>query len=383
MSEHVKTGLTRTGRRKPASVLRRNAQEDLSAAGADRAAAQPPSDGGADQQPPAGPGAGGAVRRVSNPGILLVRRLGLVIFGLAMIALFSGLSPNAFFTHGTLISVITAEAVPMMLALAVTITLRLHDLDVSFAAIMILTAAVFAELLVADHVNLAVAIIAALAIGLLAGLVNGFMVVVLKLSSFIATLGTMSVAEGVALSISHSTILTGLPAALTTTMQNGPGGVPLGAIIGWALLIVLWLVFEYTPFGRYLLFIGGNRTAAELLGLPVRRVRITAYALTGVLYASTGIVLAGMLGSVDPTSDATFLLSPLAAAFLGTTVFQLGRFNAWGTAVSIYVLAAISTGLQILGASAWVGDVFEGGALIVAIALSRILGKNSVVDLAL
>jgi len=324
-----------------------------------------------------------ADRGLAGTTVQVGRRLGLVVFGLIMVALFAGLSPHAFFTQGTAITIITAEAVPMMLALAVTITLRLHDLDVSFAAVMILTAVIAAELLTSHHVSLPVAIIVALAVGLGVGLINGFMVVILKLSSFIATLGTMSVAEGLALAVSRSQILTGLPKALTSTMQDGPGGVPLGAIIGWGLLVILWLIFEYTPFGRYLLFIGGNRKAAELLGLPVRRVRIAAYAMTGLLFAAAGLVLAGMLGSVDPTSDATFLLSPLAAAFLGTTVFQLGRFNAWGTGVAIYVLAIISTGLQILGASAWVGDVFQGGALIIAIALSRVLGKNSEVDLKL
>jgi len=381
MDERGRTRISRTGLNKPGSFLRQRSLEDGSA-GAESAwpAAQQPG-GGAGASAAAGPAAVDMSRRAPSRSVQLTRRLGLVIFGLAVIALFSGLSPGAFFTHGTLITVITAESIPMMLALAVTITLRLHDLDVSFAAIMILTASIAGELLVANHVSLAVAIIVALAMGLLAGLINGFLVVVLKLSSFIATLGTMSVAEGLALSVSHSTILTGFPAAFTNDMQNGPGGVPLGAIIGWVLLLVLWLAFEYTPFGRYLLFIGGNRTAAELLGLPVRRVRIIAYAVTGILYAAAGIVLAGMLGSVDPTSDATFLLSPLAAAFLGTTVFQLGRFNAWGTAVSVYVLAAISTGLQILGASAWVGDVFEGAALILAIALSRFLSKSSEVDL--
>jgi len=374
MDERGRTRISRTGLNKPGSFLRQRSLEDGSA-GAESAgpAAQQPG-GGAGASAAAGPAAVDMSRRAPSRSVQLTRRLGLVIFGLAVIALFSGLSPGAFFTHGTLITVITAESIPMMLALAVTITLRLHDLDVSFAAIMILTASIAGELLVANHVSLAVAIIVALAMGLLAGLINGFLVVVLKLSSFIATLGTMSVAEGLALSVSHSTILTGFPAAFTNDMQNGPGGVPLGAIIGWVLLLVLWLAFEYTPFGRY-------RTAAELLGLPVRRVRIIAYAVTGILYAAAGIVLAGMLGSVDPTSDATFLLSPLAAAFLGTTVFQLGRFNAWGTAVSVYVLAAISTGLQILGASAWVGDVFEGAALILAIALSRFLSKSSEVDL--
>jgi ribose transport system permease protein len=326
----------------------------------------------------AGEGDGDASRGdLRTQMIGLAQRGGLIAFLVVAIAFFGVLEPTTFFTRGTLLTLVTAQTVPLLLALALTMTLRLHDLDVSFAALMIMSSTVAVVLLTKHGVSLPVAIIVALGIGAGVGALNGFMVVVLQLPAFIATLGVLTICEGVSLALTSSQVISGLPPALTNTLQNGPGGVPISCYIVWGIGLVLWLVMEYTPFGRYLLFIGGNRRAAELVGLRVRAVRMLAYVASGFLFAGAGLLLAGLVGDVDPTSDTAYLLSPLAAAFLGTTVFQLGRFNVWGTIVAAYTLAVVTTGLELLGAQTWVGDVFQGLALIIAIGLSRLLSPSS------
>jgi ribose transport system permease protein len=308
----------------------------------------------------------------------LFARSALLIFFLAVIGLFSGLEPHTFPTSATVITIVTSQTAPLMLALPLMITFRLSDLDISFAAVMILSSAVGAILITAHHVPLAAAIPIILAIGLVAGLVNGCLVVLLKLPALIATLGTLSLCEGAALGITNQQVVSLSPKSpLVQVLSNGPGGIPVGSLIAWGIFLVVWLTFEFTPFGRYLLFVGGNRRAAELLGLPVTYLRMLAYTVSALLYAAAGIVLMGMIGTVDPTSDTSYLLPPLAAVFLGTTVFQVGRFNAWGTILAIYTLAVITTGLELFGLNAWVGDLFNGLALIAAILLARFLTRGS------
>jgi ribose transport system permease protein len=316
------------------------------------------------------------VERASGSGLLA--RCGLLIFFVAVIGLFSGLEPGTFPTSATVITIVTSQTAPLMLALPLMITFRLSDLDISFAGVMIMSSAIGAILLTAHHVPLAAVIPIILAIGLVAGLVNGCLVVLLKLPALIATLGTLSLCEGAALGITNQQVVSLSPKSpLVTVLSNGPGGIPLGSMIAWAIFLAVWVTFEFTPFGRYLLFVGGNRRAAELLGLPVTYLRMIAYAVSALLYAGAGVVLMGMIGTVDPTSDTSYLLSPLAAVFLGTTVFQVGRFNAWGTLLAIYTLAVITTGLELFGLNAWVGDLFNGLALIAAILLARFITRGS------
>jgi hypothetical protein len=213
-----------------------------------------PVSGGGDA-PPTGPVAdptGGRSRTNPMQTVAnLCRRSALLIFFVIAIVFFSVIKPNTFPTHATLVTIITAQTAPLMLALVVMMTLTLGDVDVSFAAVMIASSAVGGVLMSAHHVALLPAIVIMLAIGFVAGLVNGILVVVLRLPALIATLGTLSVAEGVALGVTHSQAVAGFPTALTTTLSGGPDGIPVGSIIVWGVFIGIWILFDYTPFGRY------------------------------------------------------------------------------------------------------------------------------------
>jgi ribose transport system permease protein len=299
------------------------------------------------------------------------QRYSLVGFLLAMFALFSILRPDTFPTSSNLLVLLASQSVVVVLAIAVTFTLRLGDLDLSFGAVTATTAVVFAVANVHEHWSVAVCIVLCLGFGAVVGAVNALLAVVVGLNSFVATLGTMTVVEGIGYWLSSSQVIAGVSPSLQSFMQTGPGGVPGAAFIGWGLFIVVWLVYEFTPFGRYLLFIGGNKHAANLLGLRVRLIRSIAYVVGGTLYGLAGILLVGTVGSADPTVGAQYLLAPLAGAFLGTTAIQVGRFNALGTLLATYALAIISSGLLLFGASAWISYIFNGAALIVGVSLAR------------
>lgn len=319
------------------------------------------------------PPATGADARSGNSW---VSRLAIVGVMIALILLFSGLEPSTFPRYDTFTALVIANGPVLLLAVAVTITLRAGDFDLSVSAVMILSGVVAARAVNAG-LGIGTAIALALAVALAAGLVNGFFVVICGLDSFITTLGTMTGIVGVGYAISQSQVITGYTGPILTIARAQIGGIQSQVVIGWVLAAILLYVFDRTLLGRQWLFTGGNKDAAELLGLPVRRLRIAAFCTTALLSGVAGILLAGSIGSVDPSSGGEYLLAPFAAAFLGTAAISIGRFNVLGTVLGIYTLGLGESGLALLGAPIWISNVFNGGTLIVALGFAALLQSES------
>jgi ribose transport system permease protein len=324
--------------------------------------------------PPAAPSRGGDWGRTALASYGVVGILGLLVvaWSLAM--------PDKFATSGNFQSIVNSQATVLILAMAVVLTLRVGDFDLSVAANMGFTASIVATLTATHHVAVAPAIAITIAAGAFVGLVNGLVIVVGGIDAFIVTLGSMTLLGGLAYAITDSTVVSSLPAGLTDVSRTQLAGLPLATWLGWLLVLVLWYVYEHTGLGRYLLFVGGNRDAARLSGLPVRRIRLLSFVGSGTIAAIAGVLLAGNLGAVDPSIGPEFLLQPFAAAFLSTTVIHPGRFNAVGAVVGLYLLAVMVTGLQLLGVESWVANVFNGAALIIAVLVAHILRTRSARD---
>jgi len=128
--------------------------------------------------------------------------------------------------------------------------------------------------------------------------------------------------------------------------------------------------------GRYLYFVGAGRDVARLAGLRVNAIRIGSLVAAGLLSAFGGVILAGTLGGAEPTVGPTYLLPAFAAAFLGSTAITPGRFNPWGSFVAVYFLITGITGLELLGLVGWIEQFFYGASLIIAVAFSRIVGRQ-------
>ncbi|MBF4769761.1 hypothetical protein ISU10_18480 [Nocardioides agariphilus] len=123
------------------------------------------------------------------------------------------------------------------------------------------------------------------------------------------------------------------------------------------------------------MFIGGSRDSARLAGLDVDRLRIGGFVMCSLIAGATGILLAGNVGQLDPSIAGQFLLQPFAAVFLGATAITVGRFNALGTVIALYLLTIFVNGLQLLGAQPWVSDVFNGVALVMAVTFARLAAR--------
>lgn len=310
---------------------------------------------------------GSAPRLASKYGVLIV----LALF----IVLFSTLRPDTFATTGNFRAIVNSQAITLLLALVATIVLRLGDFDLSIAAVMTASLCLTA-VLVTDGVPIWIAIGVVFLSGAVVGAVNGFLVVKIGVDSFVITLGSLTVMTGIAAAVTDGAQVINLPPGLISISRTLLFGLPVLTWYAWASVLVYWYVYERTPVGRYMLFIGGGRETARLAGLPVDRLRMLGFVTSSTLAALVGVLLAGSLGAADPGIGGQYLLGPFAAAFLGATVFKVGRFNAFGTVVGVYLLAVGINGLQLLGARTWAGNVFNGVALITAVTLAKLAGKS-------
>lgn len=272
-------------------------------------------------------------------------------------------------------SMINSQSIILLLALVATIVLRTGGFDLSISQTMVGSAALTIVLVKAD-VPLAAAVPLAVLLGAAVGALNGFLVVRIGVDSFVTTLGSYSALAGFAYLVTNSSIVAGVPDELVNAVRSEVLGIPLVTWYAWLLALALWFVYQCTPLGRYMLFVGGNPDAARLAGIRVQAVRFGAYLASGVLSALVGLIFLGYFGAVDPGVGGQYMLQPLAAAFLGTTAIVIGRFNSLGTVVALYLLIVGITGLQVLGAQTWVTNVFYGLALMIAVAASKLAGRK-------
>lgn len=305
----------------------------------------------------------------------LAERLALPAAWAAVVVLFGALEPDRFLDATTFEGIFASQAVLAVLALALIVPLTSGDYDLSVASVLTLSAVMVAVLNVEGGWPVGWSVLAALAAGVAVGAANAAIVVLLRLDSFVVTLGTGTVVAGIALWISDSQTIGGVSEGLVEAVAlRELLGVPLGFWYGVLLAAAVWYLLEYTPAGRRMLFAGRGRRVARMSGVRVGRVRAGSLVAAGALAAAAGVLAAGEQGGADPTSGVSLLLPAFAAAFLGATSIVPGRFNPWGALIAVYFLATGVTGLQILGAEGFVQELFYGGALIVAVALTRLAG---------
>lgn len=313
--------------------------------------------------------------RALDPRDLLARYAVVLVLG-AMILVFSVLRPNTFFTADNFKSIAVTQSVLLVLALGVVIALAAGEFDLSVASVLGFTGGLLAHLTAVRGWSPGAAVLATFLAALTVGVANGIFVVRFGVNSFITTLGMATLVIGVATAIFGAVTIGGIPEAITDPVRTNVLG--LGAPVFYAvgLAIVLWYVFEHTPLGRYVFFTGEGREAARLAGVQVNRIRFGALVSSALFAWFAGMLLVGQTGAANATFGNPFLLPAFAAGFLGATTIKPGRYNAWGTVVAVYLLAVGTTGLQLVGAADWVTDVFNGGALVLAVTLARLAARE-------
>ncbi|HEX5145462.1 MAG TPA: ABC transporter permease, partial [Conexibacter sp.] len=311
----------------------------------------------------------------------LLQRFGLLVVWAAVIVVFGVLKPDTFLTGENFSTIFGSQSVLVVLTLALIVPMTTGDFDLSVAFTLMLSSMLIAILNVQHHWAIVPAMVVAVGAGATVGLVNGSIVTFFGIDAIIVTLGTGTFLGGIVLWISDSNTISGVSNSLVNpVVADRLFGIPLEFYYGLALCFLIWYVFEFTPLGRRLLIVGRGRSVARLSGLRVDRIRIGAMIAAGVLASIAGILYTGTTGAADPSSGQQLLLPAFAAAFLGATTIMPGRFNPWGSFLAVYFLVTGITGLQLLGVQSFVQNLFYGGALVVAVALSQLARRRQALE---
>lgn len=296
---------------------------------------------------------------------------GLVILMAALILLFSVLLPKTFPTLLNLRSILSDKAIIALLSLAAMVPMAAGRIDLTVGYGIVLWHVLAISLQTMFGVPWPLAVLIVLALGVIVGALNGLLVEVARIDSFIATLGTGTILYSIALWHTGGRQMVGvLPDGFLAISGTFVLGLPITAYYVLALTVFLWVMLEYTPVGRYLYAIGANQRAAELNGIPTRKFVIGAFVTSGLLTAAGGVLLASKLRIGQASVGLEFLLPALVGAFLGSTTIKPGRVNVWGTIVGVMILAVGISGIQQFGGSFWVEPLFNGTTLLIAIGIA-------------
>jgi ribose transport system permease protein len=299
-------------------------------------------------------------------------RFSALYLGAAFIIMFGIWTPHLFLTMSTVDTIASSQAIGAMLGIAVIVPLATGVFDLSIGAVVNLTAVIAAVLMQQHNWNMWAAIAVAVAAGIIIGVVNGFIVVRLRVSAFIATLGTATIIGAVQTIVANQT----QPLQPNSTLwqnltQYEVGGFQVIVFYLLAIALFFWWLLDHTPTGRQLYAVGGNPEAARLSGINVAKWTWVSLIISATLAGVAGVLYCSLSGP-SLTFGSALLLPAYAAAFLGSTQLKPGRFNIWGTIIAVYVLATGIQGLQYVTGVQWLGDMFNGVALVVAVAFAAL-----------
>ncbi|HWJ74008.1 MAG TPA: ABC transporter permease [Kaistia sp.] len=304
----------------------------------------------------------------------LLRRYGTLLALALIIAVFAIASPGAFGTVANLVNITQQMSLLAIVAIGATLVMVVGEFDLSVSAVVSF-AGIAAVSLFGVGYGIATVFVLVIVAALAMGTVSGFLVARFAVPSFIATLAFGTIIGGLTFWISDgATLFSGIPPAFRDLGRGAVFGLPVPTLWLIGTAVIVWLLLDATEFGRRLYAIGGNREAARLVGLPVRRDMIIAFALSAGLAALAGLLLAARLGSAHPTGGGGYLLSAYAAVFLGMTAFREGEPSVPGTLVGAAIIAVVSNGLTILGVPSFLQDLMTG-AIILAAVLVRQFGR--------
>src|SRR5437660_891736 len=295
---------------------------------------------------------------------------------IAIILIFSLLSPN-FLQFDNVVGILIATAVNGILALGVTFVIISGSIDLSIGTVMTLSSVMTAVFITEWHAPVPVGILAGVSTGALAGIVNGTLVAKLKIPSFIATLGMLNVAKGLALVISglRPIYFNDTPAFNQAAMGSVvsavvPGlDVPNIVLVFFGAAILASLVLSKTILGRYTFALGSNEEAARLSGVSVDAWKMAVYTLAGLFSGLAGVLIGARLNSAQPSLGQGYELDAIAAAVIGGTSLSGGEGTILGTVIGAFIISTLTNGLRIMSVPQEWQTVVTGGIVIIAVYL--------------
>jgi len=299
----------------------------------------------------------------------LAGRLGIVITLLALATVLAVLKPH-FLSAANLTNVVRQVSINGILAVGVTVVLLTGGVDLSLGSLVAVTGVVAAHLAHPGAYPLLVPIAAGILAGTACGAVNGAVITRCGVPSFIATLGMMTAARGLALVLSDGRPISNMSPALTR-LAGDVAGVPIPALILIAVAALVAWMLKNLRWGRYLYAVGGNAQAARAAGIRVRGVIFLAYALCGALAGLAGIVLAARITTGQPNAGVAYELDAIAAVVIGGTRLSGGVGGVGGTLLGVLLMGVIGNGLDLLSVPSYYQQIVKGLIIIGAVWFDR------------
>jgi ribose transport system permease protein len=316
-------------------------------------------------------------RRSRVPRALTFGNIGAVYVWLIIVAIFSIWIPHTFDNLPTVEQILNSNAVTALIALSLLVPLATAVYDLSVAYVATLSGVAVAHFVVVG-VPLGWAIALTLVISAGVGVINGFVVVVMRINSFIATLATGSLISALITMLTNNVAITApqLDGSFAKVAGASVSEITVSVFYMLAVAVVLWFLLEQTATGRRMYATGFNDRAARLARVRVDRLRFVSLMISATIAGFAGIVLASVIESGSPSAGIPYLLPAFAAAFLGATQLRGGRFNAFGTLIAVLLLGTGTTGLSLAAAPAWSEDMFTGVVLIAALAITGLQQRS-------
>ncbi|WP_165779579.1 MULTISPECIES: ABC transporter permease [Mesorhizobium] len=312
---------------------------------------------------------------------------------IVIIVVFSMLSPY-YFSLGNFLTMASHVAIFGILAVGMLLVILNGGIDLSVGSTLGLSGVIAGFLMQGVQLQTLgvvlfppvwVVVVLVCVLGALVGLVNGVLIAWLKVPAFVATLGMLYVVRGAALLMTNGLTyndLGGKPELGNTGFDwlgfNRLFGVPIGVLVMAVIAIIGSIILNRTAFGRWLYASGGNERAAELSGVPVKKVQVAVYMLSGICASVAGLILSSELTSAGPTAGNSYELTAIAAVVIGGAALTGGRGNIRGTLVGAFVIGFLSDGLVIIGVSAYWQTVFTGAVIVLAVLLNAIQYRRRV-----
>lgn len=306
-----------------------------------------------------------------------LRRYGTLAGFMLILIFFAIRLPDTFLTAQNWLNITQQLSMLMVVAAGMTVVMVMGDFDLSVGSMASLSGIV-AALLFSFGYPIWAAIGIALLVGLAGGLINGALVSFVGILPFVATLATLTIFSGAAFVVSGGKTISGraIPEAFGEFARQGialgPITLPNLTIVALLVIVLVWVLLEQTTFGRRLYAIGGNIEAAYLSGVPVRRLKLLAFALTGLSASAGGLLYASRVASANPTQGSGLMLNAIAAVFLGMTMSEQGEPRVIATIVGVLILGVLDNGLTQMSVDSYVRQILVGAIIVVAVSASSI-----------
>lgn len=305
----------------------------------------------------------------------------VVVALIALCVILSIVSP-VFLSISNILNIFVQTSINSIVAVGMTMVILTGGIDLSVGSVVALagvTAGLTSMAIDADGTSAGlgiVCIIMALAVGALAGLVNGVLISKAKLPAFIATLGMMSIARGLALTISGGLAITKIPDIIKFIGSGHIGFINFPIILMIVLYFIAWWVLRYTKLGRNTYAVGGNMEAARLSGVKVPKTLIIVYMISGICSGIAALLLTGRLTSAQPVAGSGYELDAIAAVVIGGTSMSGGEGRIIGTLIGALLVAVLRNGLNLLNVSAYSTQIVIGLVIVLAVMMDTLRNRE-------